>query len=196
MPQHNGIALGPNSPLLRRKRKSDGLLERDVQTAVMEALVGRVVAGQPRQMGGGLTGKYPELFLLNANNPNVGGRKKAAAGIAKAMGLLADTPDLHLPVMRGPFLSLYVEVKTESGVVSREQRIMHNRLFAEGNCVLVGFGTQQCVGMVLSYLALPRNWPSLLSQPLGSEYEHLTEWRNAALELLDPETYGHLERRS
>lgn len=155
--RHNGIVLGPNSVLRARAAlEATRLLESEVQMLVLEALIGKARPGQPRQLGDGLTGKYPDLMLVYAINPNKGGRKKAAAGIARAMGLLADLPDLHLPVARGPFYSLYVEIKRDQYERSRpSQRFMQDQLRAAGHAVVEAHGVEEGVAPFLAYLTLP-----------------------------------------
>ena len=56
------------------------------------------------------TGQYPELKTLYAI-PNGGKRHKAVAGKLKAEGTKPGVPDIHLPVARGGYHSLYIEMK-------------------------------------------------------------------------------------
>lgn len=56
------------------------------------------------------SGKYPELKLLY-HVPNGGSRKKSEAGRFKAEGVKAGVPDLCLPVARGGYHGLYIELK-------------------------------------------------------------------------------------
>lgn len=160
MPTHNGVTLGPGSPLLTvagAKRKLQ-LAEFDIQAAAMEALVGPARKGEPRRLGDGMTGRYPELMLLY-HIPNGGARYKATAGKMKASGVLPAVPDLHLPVMRGPFASLYVEVKRPGEKPTQEQREFHEMLRAENHCVVVCWTTQQIIDVVVGYLALEPGEP-------------------------------------
>lgn len=133
-----------------------GPSEAEIQMAGVEALLGKQGPG-PRRPMQGLAARYPELYLLTAINPNKGGRKPAAAGIAKAMGLMPDYPDLHLPVTRGPFLSLYVEVKRPNEYPTRLQKEMHALLRNEGHCVVWCVSAQEIVDVFVGYLALPTN---------------------------------------
>jgi len=55
----------------------------------------------------------------------------------KAAGMKAGEPDLHLPVGRHGFLSLYIGMKTPTGSVSAVQKARHAQLRAEGNMVVV-----------------------------------------------------------
>lgn len=67
-------------------------------------------------------GSHPELRLLYAV-PNGGARHKAVAAKLKAEGVRAGVPDVCLPVARGGFHGLYIELKRQRGTrPSAEQR--------------------------------------------------------------------------
>lgn len=192
MTSHNGIQLGANSPILtpagaRRKLQAS---EEDMQIALMQLLVGPVVNGQPRQPGGGMTTRYPELALVYAI-PNGGARHKATAGRMKAQGVLKSMPDLHLPVMRGPFLTLYIEFKRPGDRSRSDQRAMADALRAEGHAVIECRGVEEGLSTILGYLALDKNRPSV--RPLhgsGPIDEQLKLWRAAAMALIAPKRRG------
>jgi hypothetical protein len=65
--------------------------------------------------------RWPELRLLYAI-PNGGDRHPVVAAKMKAEGVRAGVPDYCLPVARGGYHGLYVELKTPTGYPSREQR--------------------------------------------------------------------------
>ncbi|MCV4697551.1 VRR-NUC domain-containing protein, partial [Escherichia coli] len=50
----------------------------------------------------------------------------------KAQGLRPGVPDYHLPVARGGYLSLYLELKVDKNRTSPEQKAMIRDLRAEG----------------------------------------------------------------
>jgi len=191
------VRLGPNSPLLTKggRKRSLGPDEASIQSAILEACVGPALPGGPRTLTSGLQAKFPELHLLYAINPNKGGqRSKAARGRAKAMGLLPGMPDLHLPIMRGPFLSLYLEVKRPDGRVQSGQETMRRNLEHMGHLVAVVRSAQQGVDVLVGYLALPMNRPSL--RPLGpntlgvaGQTARLDRWRYECVLLLSPDSY-------
>jgi hypothetical protein len=62
----------------------------------------------------------PELALLFAIH-NQGHGDKVRGSIAKAEGVKAGVPDLMLPVPRGLYYGLFIEMKIKSGKVSVEQ---------------------------------------------------------------------------
>jgi len=55
----------------------------------------------------------------------------------KAAGMRSGIPDLHLPVGRDGYLSLYIEMKTLTGALSADQKRAHRSLRAQGNKVAV-----------------------------------------------------------
>jgi hypothetical protein len=194
-PRHNGVALGPSSPLLTRAGALRRLQpsEADHQKQLMELLVGPALPGERRIAGAGMTGRFPELALIYAINPNKGGQNQTAArGMAKAMGQLQDMPDFHLPVMRGPFIGLYVELKVPGRYGTKAQRAIADALRAEGHCVLELQGVQEALNAIIGYLTLPLNRPSV--RPIANEkffgkttlVERLADWRRRCHTMLAP----------
>lgn len=152
--RHNGITLGPGSPLVTvRGRRRLTLREFPVQAAIVEAIVGKIGPGG-RTPGAGITGRYPEAGLLYAIPNGASASSKAAAGKRKAEGQLKDMPDLCLPVARCGYHALYVEVK-RPGVKSARpsQRALHEALRAEGNAVVTVDSAQGGVDLIVAYLA-------------------------------------------
>jgi hypothetical protein len=69
--------------------------------------------------------RWPELRLLYAV-PSGGDRHPIVAAKMRAEGVRAGVPDYCLPVARGGYHGLYIELKTATGYASREQRdLMH-----------------------------------------------------------------------
>lgn len=75
--------------------------------------------------------RYPELALLHHIKNET---KEGAAQVAvdKAMGVKKGVPDLHLPVARGGYHSLYIEMKNETGRANDAQNWWLERLKLEG----------------------------------------------------------------
>jgi hypothetical protein len=97
---------------------------------------------------------YPELALLY-HVPNSGKRHVNYAAKMKRLGLKSGVPDLCLPVQRGGYPGLYVELKRRrSGNVSASQAAWHARLRAEGYRVEVALGWEQARDALLAYLNL------------------------------------------
>ena len=70
--------------------------------------------------------------------PNGGYRTPKTAAFMKAEGQLAGVPDLFIPIARGGFHGLWIEMKNgKAGRLSENQKIMHERLQQYGYAVEV-----------------------------------------------------------
>lgn len=83
--------------------------------------------------------RYPGLELIHAI-PNGGHRHIAVAAKLKAEGVKAGVPDLFLPVPKGGYHGLYVELKAKGGAVSDSQRTMLGALSRQGYACIVAYG--------------------------------------------------------
>lgn len=97
--------------------------------------------------------KRPELKLLYAV-PNGGHRHKAVAGKLKAEGLKAGVPDIVLPVARGGYHALYIELKVGKNKPTPEQAEWLKRLYQAGNKATVCYGWDSAKETIERYLAL------------------------------------------
>lgn len=100
--------------------------------------------------------KHPELARLFAI-PNGGLRNKITAARLKAEGVQRGIPDLCLPVARGGFHGLYIEMKTATGRATPEQRDWLTWLAGEGYCVAICHGWRSAVAQLTAYLQLPED---------------------------------------
>jgi len=99
-------------------------------------------------------GKHPDLRLLFAI-PNGGARSKACAGKLKAEGVKPGIPDLCLPVARGGFFGLYLELKRIAGsTTSPAQKQWHRDLLQEGYHVVTAKGMTEAQQVLVTYLTL------------------------------------------
>ncbi len=97
-------------------------------------------------------GRHPELGLLHAI-PNGGKRGKAEAARMKMAGVKAGVPDMFLPVPRGSFHGLYIELKRrKGGRVSPEQAEWLERLSDEGYFCQVCKGWEEAAELIREYL--------------------------------------------
>jgi len=99
--------------------------------------------------------QYPELKLLH-HIPNGGKRDPIEAKHLQQQGLKKGVPDLHLPVARGKYHSLYIEMKTEDGEESPEQIWWREELNAQGNYATVAHGWDSARKVIEWYLTLPK----------------------------------------
>lgn len=79
---------------------------------------------------------YPNILCYAI--PNGGYRTYTTACAMVAEGVLSGIPDLHIPMPRGGYASLYIEMKNgKRGVISEHQKAMIPRLQELGNKVVV-----------------------------------------------------------
>lgn len=95
--------------------------------------------------------RWPELALLFAI-PNGGHRRKAVAAKLKAEGVKAGVPDMCLPVARGPYHGLYIELKTLTGSATKEQRAWLQSLTEQGYCARLARGADMAIHFLEWYL--------------------------------------------
>lgn len=80
--------------------------------------------------------QYPQVLCYAI--PNGGQRNAVVAAKLKAEGVVSGVPDLHIPVPRGGYASLYIEMKNgKAGRLSDHQKEIIPRLQAYGNKVVV-----------------------------------------------------------
>jgi hypothetical protein len=87
--------------------------------------------------------------------PNGGYRGKREAGRLKAEGVKAGIPDIVVPIPRGGYGSLFIEMKRPGGRISPAQKAMMSKLAAVGNRCVVCYSHQEAIGALCSYLELP-----------------------------------------
>lgn len=100
-------------------------------------------------------GKYPELALM-FHIPNGGKRDYTTAARLKAEGVLPGIPDIMLPVSRGGYHGLWVELKADHGKPSRAQLDYIDRLREQGYAALICYGWQIAREEIENYLNLPK----------------------------------------
>lgn len=86
--------------------------------------------------------------------PNGGYRTKAEAAKLKAEGVSAGVPDLCIPVARGPYHALFIEMKAQGGKLSNAQIEWMARLRGEGMCAYGCIGASNAIALIEQYMAL------------------------------------------
>lgn len=89
--------------------------------------------------------------------PNGGKRNVAEAAHLKRLGVRAGVPDLCIPVARGRYHSLYVEMKAGRGKPTEKQVEWIERLGRLGHCAIVCNGSEQAIDDIRRYMLLPPN---------------------------------------
>ena len=97
------------------------------------------------------TGKYPGLGLMFAI-ANGGHRHIAVARKLKAEGVKAGVPDICLPVPRGAYHGLFIEMKSMKGKTTKEQDDWLVRLGNQGYKTAVCRGAEAAIGVIKAYM--------------------------------------------
>lgn len=100
------------------------------------------------------SGKWPELELMY-KIPNEGKRTRAGGSRMKAEGLKKGVPDICLPVPRGKYHGLYIEMKRVGETLRDEQKEWMQALAKNGYCCYTGDkGWEDVSKMIVWYLNL------------------------------------------
>lgn len=86
--------------------------------------------------------------------PNGGSRNIIEATKLKKMGVKAGVPDLQLIVPNGEVHGLWIELKAQKGKLQPSQKIMIQRLEAQGYICKVCFGADEAINEIKKYLML------------------------------------------
>ena len=98
------------------------------------------------------SGAHPELRLLHSI-PNGGLRDARTAVTLQRTGVKPGVPDICLPVQRGGYGALYIELKrVKGGVLSANQKVWLDRLNKAGNRAVVCKGWEAARGTIMDYL--------------------------------------------
>jgi len=96
---------------------------------------------------------WPELDVLY-KIPNEAKRSYALMHYLRAEGFVAGMPDRCLPVARGGYHALYIEMKRRSGGrLSDMQRVRADLLRLHGNLVVVAAGADRAIELAMDYLS-------------------------------------------
>ena len=125
----------PDTPRVKRTR---GHVDDDEQATVIQ---------WARLMGQ----KHPALRWL-FHIPNGGSRNPQEAARLKAQGVLPGVADLFLPVARRDFHGCWLEMKTEEGRVSPEQKAFLADMTAAGYFAQVVRGSEEAIRTLQWYL--------------------------------------------
>lgn len=93
----------------------------------------------------------PELQWMFAI-PNGGARHIAVAGKLKAEGVKRGVPDIFLPLARRGYHGLFIEMKSDRGRTSPEQREWIEGLRRNGYVVAVCYGQDIARALLASYV--------------------------------------------
>lgn len=99
------------------------------------------------------SGRMPELKLLH-HIPNGGKRDINTAKRLKAEGVKAGVPDICLPVSRGKYHGLYIELKAGKNKPTKLQKEWLNALNDQDYLALVCYGWKHAAEIIEAYLEI------------------------------------------
>lgn len=97
------------------------------------------------------SGKWPELELMH-HIPNGGMRSKSEAARFKAMGVKRGVSDVFLPVSKGGYHGLYIELKAKDGRPEKEQTDWIAAVREQGYYAAVCYGGFEAANLVEAYI--------------------------------------------
>ena len=98
--------------------------------------------------------KYPELALMY-HIPNEGKRSVVNGAALKRQGLKKGVPDICLPVPRGKYHGMYIEMKRIDGKPTAEQKDFINELAKQGYaCYVADKGWADAAEVITWYMNL------------------------------------------
>lgn len=97
--------------------------------------------------------KYPELKLMY-HVPNEGKRNAATGSRLKQAGLKSGVPDIVLPVARGGYIGLYIELKYGRNKITENQKVWLRELREQNHLTAVCYGWEQARELIENYLKL------------------------------------------
>lgn len=96
--------------------------------------------------------RFPELKLL-FHIPNGGSRNTLEAANLKRQGVKAGVPDLFLPVAKGTYHGLFIEMKWGKNTVTDKQDEWLHDLTVQGYKAAVCYGADEAIEIITNYLA-------------------------------------------
>ena len=95
--------------------------------------------------------RFPELKLL-FHIPNGGSRNALEAANLKRQGVKAGVPDLFLPVAKGTYHGLFIEMKWGKNTVTDKQDEWLHDLTVQGYKAAVCCGADEAIEIITDYL--------------------------------------------
>lgn len=97
-------------------------------------------------------GRWPELVYAY-HVPNGGHRNKLTAMVLKGMGVKRGVPDVHIPVPKGPYHGLWIELKKQrGGRLEQEQRIWLSAMKRLGHYCVCCEGWEEAARYIEAYM--------------------------------------------
>ncbi len=93
---------------------------------------------------------YPYLWMLHSSLNGVK-MTKAQAGRAIAQGMLSGVPDLFLPVRRGGYAGLYIEMKWGKNTTTPNQKTYKADVESQGFLAKVCYSAKEAIEVIQKY---------------------------------------------
>ena len=94
---------------------------------------------------------HPELDLMYAI-PNAARRSPRQGAWMKAEGMKAGVPDVHLPVARGPYIGLWIELKAGNNKPTQQQALRIAALREAGHRCEICYSWDAARSVIEEYL--------------------------------------------
>ena len=99
-----------------------------------------------------MSNRYPELRLMY-HIPNEGKRSAQNGAQLQRIGLKKGVPDICLPVPKGKFAALYIELKRDMKSKTTKEQMEYIAVLRNcGNCATVSFGADDAIDTILKYI--------------------------------------------
>jgi hypothetical protein len=98
-----------------------------------------------------MQGQYPELSLLHSI-PNGGKRNLIEAVRMKKEGIKSGVFDMFMPVARGDYHGIYLEMKIKGGRVSDNQKWWQRETTKQGYLSVICYGWEDARKEIINYL--------------------------------------------
>ena len=87
---------------------------------------------------------------------NEGKRTHYTGNLLRRLGMRKGVPDLCIPLPRGKYHGFYIEMKSESGKVTKEQREWLKLLKNNGYATAICYGADEAINKISAYMRLER----------------------------------------
>ena len=96
---------------------------------------------------------YPQLRWIS-HIPNGGKRDAKEAAVLKQMGVKAGVSDIHFPYPSGRYIGMYIEMKFDTNIPSKEQREFLREMELVGHYCCICYSAVAAVKAVEEYINL------------------------------------------
>jgi hypothetical protein len=117
--------------------------------------------------------RHPQLELIFAI-PNGGARNAITGAMLKAEGVKAGMPDLFLPVARGGYHGMFIEMKRVGGRLNTSQCLRLADLLEQGYKAVVCVGANEAIAKITDYIEGREDSPSDTPDSVTKTHKFLT----------------------